>query len=85
MPAVELDDIVPLVAGAAATEGADDGAQRAHRDLAIAVIGGTGELRHGIDRRGLGDDDALRQRCEHLREQGRAAARHVKNEAVRRA
>ena len=37
----------------------------------------------GIDRRRLGDDDVARQGGQHLRDQRRAAARHVKDESAR--
>ena len=42
------------------------------------------QAQHGVDDGRLGHDDALRQRRQQLRQQGRAAARDVEDKGVRR-
>jgi hypothetical protein len=83
MPAVQLDQIGPFVAAALLTQGADDGGEPAGLPI-LAQIGPLQmRLDHGVDRVRLGDDDVGWRRRQHLRQQGRAAARRVEDEPAR--
>lgn len=69
-------------AAAPAAEGGDHRGQRLELPLSRHVGLDTAELNQGVDRRRLGNHNVVGQRRQHLRNQGRSAARHVKNEAA---
>ena len=82
VPAVELDDQVLFLPGAALAHGAHDLTQQGDGAVRRPLV--MVQAQHGVDDGWLGHDDALRQRSEQLRQQGRAAARDMEDKRIRR-
>ena len=68
--------------GTALAHGPHDLAQQGDGAVRRALV--VVQAQHGVDNGWLGHDDALRQRRQQLRQQGRAAARDVEDKGVRR-